>query len=87
MSFHHMRSVSKSAFQVDAIYIILLSQSVCVVQVHDEVILEGPEENAERARALVVQHMGNPFGGITLKPLRVDLVVDAKYAKTWYEAK
>jgi len=55
------------------------------VQVHDEVILEGPRETAARAKALVVKHMENPFNGVN--PLLVDLNVDANTAATWYEAK
>lgn len=31
--------------------------------------------------------MRSPFTGQSAKPLLVDLVVDAKYADTWYEAK
>lgn len=54
-------------------------------QVHDEVILEGPKETAERAKELVVQHMEKPFNG--QNPLRVALNVDANTADTWYEAK
>ena len=62
----------------------LTSGNICG-QVHDEVILEGPEESAERAQQLVVQHMQRPFNGAN--PLRVDLVVDSNVAGTWYEAK
>mmetsp|Transcript_24591 Transcript_24591/g.80380 ORF Transcript_24591/g.80380 Transcript_24591/m.80380 type:complete len:825 (-) Transcript_24591:45-2519(-) len=56
-----------------------------LMQVHDEVILEGPEENVEEAQRLVVEAMANPFNGRNL--LNVELVVDANHAKTWYEAK
>jgi DNA polymerase-1 len=58
-----------------------------LLQVHDEVILEGPRETADEARARVVECMRSPFSGLTRKPLLVDLVVDAKHADTWYEAK
>ena len=62
-----------------------------LLQVHDEVILEGPEEHAERAQELVQFHMMNPFpkrgGTFGTNPLTVDLNVDGSYAKTWYEAK
>ena len=54
-------------------------------QVHDEVILEGPQETAADAKQLVVDHMGKPFNG--RNPLLVDLNVDANTAATWYEAK
>uniref|UniRef100_A0A0E0EIK2 DNA-directed DNA polymerase family A palm domain-containing protein n=1 Tax=Oryza meridionalis TaxID=40149 RepID=A0A0E0EIK2_9ORYZ len=55
------------------------------VQVHDEVILEGPTESAEEAKAIVVECMSKPFYGTNI--LKVDLAVDAKYAKSWYAAK
>ena len=56
-----------------------------VLQVHDEVIMEGPKESAERAQQLVVQHMEHPFNG--QNPLSVELLVDSNTADTWYEAK
>ena len=56
-------------------------------QVHDEVILEGPRENAEAARQRVIECMRSPFNASAANPLRVDLVVDCKFADTWYEAK
>lgn len=55
------------------------------LQVHDEVILEGPRVTAAEAKALVVHHMEHPFNG--QNPLLVDLNVDANTALTWYEAK
>eukprot|EP00252_Welwitschia_mirabilis_P006943 TRINITY_DN178_c0_g1_i2.p1 TRINITY_DN178_c0_g1~~TRINITY_DN178_c0_g1_i2.p1 ORF type:complete len:981 (+),score=220.02 TRINITY_DN178_c0_g1_i2:668-3610(+) len=55
-----------------------------LLQVHDEVILEGPTESAEEAKSLVVKCMTNPFKN---KKLKVDLVVDAKFAPNWYAAK
>ncbi|KAL0406914.1 UNVERIFIED_CONTAM: DNA polymerase I A, chloroplastic/mitochondrial [Sesamum latifolium] len=56
-----------------------------LLQVHDEVILEGPAESAEEAKAIVVDCMEKPFDGINF--LRVDLAVDAKCAQNWYSAK
>lgn len=58
-----------------------------LLQVHDEVILEGPKESAETAQAIVVECMRSPFGQGGGDPLRVELVVDSKYADTWYDAK
>lgn len=62
-----------------------------LMQVHDEVILEGPKASAGEAKALVVAHMTNPWAALmppdVLHPLRVELSVDAKVADTWYEAK
>ncbi|KAF2078634.1 hypothetical protein CYY_000005 [Polysphondylium violaceum] len=54
-----------------------------IMQIHDELILEGPEENADEARELVVKLMSNPL----TTPLLIDLIVDCRYAKTWYDAK
>ena len=56
-----------------------------LLQVHDEVILEGPKESADEATARVVSLMERPFWGTN--PLRVELAVDAKHAENWYEAK
>eukprot|EP01048_Picozoa_sp_COSAG05_P018515 COSAG05_NODE_2722_length_2727_cov_1.532725_3_plen_61_part_00 len=57
------------------------------LQIHDEVILEGPAESAEEAMALVVGTMGGPVKVDAEHPLRVELAVDAKIGKSWYEAK
>lgn len=56
-----------------------------LLQVHDEVILEGPTESAEVAKAIVVECMSKPFNGKNI--LQVDLSVDAKCAQNWYEGK
>lgn len=50
-------------------------------------ILEGPEENRKEALKRVVDCMQHPFKGVKGMPLRVELSVDADYAKSWYEAK
>lgn len=65
----------------------LMHVSPLVLQVHDEVILEGPREHAEAARQRVIECMRSPFNASTPKPLLVDLAVDCKSADTWYEAK
>jgi DNA polymerase I len=54
-----------------------------LLQVHDELILEGPKEAVDEALARVVQLMSRPID----RDLLVELVVDAKYARTWGEAK
>lgn len=54
-----------------------------VLQVHDELILEGPEGSAAEALEIVRQCMEHPFP----KPFLVELKVDAKTDKTWYRAK
>ena len=58
-----------------------------LLQIHDEVILEGPDEHVEKAMAEVISCMENPFDGHGLSKLDVHLDVDAKYAKSWYLAK
>lgn len=45
--------------------------SISSGQVHDEVILEGPEESAEEALAETVRCMQQPWDGVGLKELRV----------------
>jgi len=55
------------------------------LQVHDEVILEGPSESAENAKDIVVNCMSEPFNGKNI--LSVDLSVDAKCAQNWYAGK
>lgn len=58
-----------------------------LLQVHDEVILEGPEGSVDQAMKEVLYCMENPYDMVGLAPLRVKLDVDAKAAHTWYEAK
>jgi DNA polymerase I len=60
---------------------------ILLLQIHDEVILEGPEETAEEAFEEVLDCMQEPwvFG---LKKTAVPLLVDGSYThKTWYDAK
>jgi DNA polymerase-1 len=54
-----------------------------ILQVHDELILEGPAESAEEAFKLVKECMECPFK----EPLLVALDVSGNIADTWYEAK
>lgn len=54
-----------------------------VLQVHDEIMMDGPDVNKDLALKYVIEDMEHPFK----EPLLLDLIVDAKYAKTWYEAK
>ena len=54
-----------------------------ILQIHDEIICEGPEESVDEAMQLVKQAMAHPFS----KPLLVDLTIDAKAEQTWYRAK
>ena len=59
---------------------------IMLLQVHDEVILEGPKINEKEALAEVKQLMQNPWG-FGLEGSKVDLLVDGDSAQTWYEAK
>mmetsp|Transcript_2053 Transcript_2053/g.3152 ORF Transcript_2053/g.3152 Transcript_2053/m.3152 type:complete len:1034 (+) Transcript_2053:232-3333(+) len=58
-----------------------------LLQIHDEVILEGPEKSADEALSIIRSCMENPYDELALKKLDVALTVDAKTAYDWYEAK
>jgi DNA polymerase-1 len=51
------------------------------MQVHDELIVEAPEDEAERVAALLTEEMESVVS------LSVPLTAEAKYAATWYDAK
>ncbi len=55
-------------------------RSQLVLQIHDELLLEVPEGEAEAARALVVEVMEGALD------LQVPLVVDARLGRNWAEA-
>lgn len=52
-----------------------------ILQVHDELIVECPEEEAERVSALLTGEMESAVS------LSVPMVAEAKVGRTWYEAK
>ncbi len=52
-----------------------------VLQVHDELIVECPEEQAEAVAALISLEMQQ------VATLKVPLIAEAKWGKSWYEAK
>lgn len=54
-----------------------------VLQIHDEVIMEGPEKNADEALKLMIDDMENPID----YKFKVKLEVDAKKGDSWYQAK
>ncbi len=54
-----------------------------IMQVHDEIILEGPEHSAEIALPIVCEVMRQPVDF----QLRVELSVDAKICSSWYDGK
>ena len=52
-----------------------------VLQVHDELIVECPEDDAEAVARIVAREMEQ------VADLSVPLVAEAKFGKSWYEAK
>ncbi len=52
-----------------------------ILQVHDELIIEAPENEAERVTEILKNEMENAAA------LRVPLIVDISVGKSWYEAK
>jgi DNA polymerase-1 len=59
-----------------------------LMQIHDEFIIEGPQENANEAKSILVNLMQNPFH--MLNPhyvFRVPLEVDAGVGPNWADAK
>lgn len=54
-----------------------------VLQIHDEIILEGPEESAQVAQRIVEDVMLHPLDA----PLRVGLTVEPRIAKSWFDGK
>ena len=56
-------------------------ESRLILQVHDELIIEAPEEEAARAAAIVTEEMQNAVS------LRVPLTAEAGMGKNWLEAK
>ena len=56
-------------------------QATMLLQVHDELVFEVPEDELERLDALVKEVMENAVS------LHVPLLADSNWGKTWYEAK
>ena len=56
-------------------------QAQLLLQVHDELIVEAPEEIAEQIAALVSREMEQ------VASLTVPLTAEAKFGKSWYDAK
>ena len=52
-----------------------------ILQVHDELIVEAPEEEAQQVAALLKEEMENAV------QLSVPMVADGHIGKTWYDAK
>ncbi len=56
-------------------------KSRLIMQVHDELIIEAPENEADKAMQILKEEMENAVN------MKVKLSVDANVGKTWYEAK
>ncbi len=56
-------------------------RSKLILQVHDELIVEAPIDEAKKAAALLQEEMENAVH------LSVPLIADAAIGKTWYDAK
>ncbi len=52
-----------------------------ILQVHDELIVEAPEDEKDKAQLIVAEEMQNAA------KLRVPLVVDTGVGNSWYDAK
>lgn len=55
-------------------------QSRLILQVHDELIVEAPENEAETALAIVTEEMEKACS------MKVRLLADGKIGKTWFDA-
>ena len=58
-----------------------LPEATLILQVHDELIVEAPEAQAELACRILTEEMENAV------QLKVPLTVDAHFGATWYDAK
>jgi DNA polymerase I len=56
-------------------------QARLILQVHDELIVEAPKEEAERAAKILTEEMQNAVS------LAVPMTAEANIGKTWYDAK
>lgn len=56
-------------------------QAKLILQIHDELIVEAPEEEADKVRKIVSEEMENAC------QMKVRLKSDANIGKTWYDAK
>ena len=62
-------------------------QCYMLIQVHDELVFECPEENIEEAIPIIVQYMTHPFGDKKSQELNLPLRVDYDTGNSYQEAK
>ena len=73
--------IKLAMIRVDAALRENFPEAKLILQVHDELIVECPEEMAEAVAALVSREME------AVAELKVPLTAEAKFGKSWYEAK
>ena len=73
--------IKLAMIRVDAALRENFPEAKLILQVHDELIVECPEEMAEAVAELVSREMEN------VAQLNVPLTAEAKFGKSWYEAK
>ena len=73
--------IKLAMIRVDAALRENFPEAKLLLQVHDELIVECPEEMAEAVAALVSREMES------VAELKVPLTAEAKFGKSWYEAK
>lgn len=56
-------------------------QARLILQVHDELIVEAPKDEAEKAAKILTEEMQNAVS------LAVPLTAEANIGRTWYDAK
>ena len=70
-----------SMLRVDKALSAHFPEAKLLLQVHDELIVECPEEMAEQVAALISREMAS------VAELKVPLLAEAKWGKSWFEAK
>ena len=55
-------------------------ESMMILQIHDELVFEFPNDELDELKKLIVSKMENAL------PLSVPLVVDCGWGESWYEA-
>ena len=73
--------IKLAMIRVDEALAVQFPQAKLILQVHDELIIECPEEIAKDVAALVSEQMQQ------VAKLNVPLLAEAKWGKSWYEAK
>ena len=73
--------IKMAMIRVDAALRKSFPESKLLLQVHDELIVECPQQDAEAVAALVSREMEQ------VAQLRVPLLAEAKWGKSWFEAK